>query len=92
MVTVVVTSLIVAYMLFDPAPWLVDLMQLTDLSINFRVFCLILALGGFACAWIAERKVFLWVARIIGKVRDTLWPQRKKRRKDYKILLEKMRM
>ena len=92
MVTIVATFLFCAYMLFDPGIWLTEIMQLTALSVSFKIFVLVLALGGFACAWIAERRVFLWVARLIGISHDVLWPQRRKKRKEYKLLLEGMRM
>ncbi|KAL6713089.1 hypothetical protein ACLMJK_009210 [Lecanora helva] len=90
-VTIVTTLLFAAYMLFDPGAWLVKIMQLTGMSTDFKAFLLVLAIGGFACAWIAERQVFLWVARILGKAHDTLWPHRKKKRKEYKLVLENMR-
>lgn len=91
-VTVVATSLFSAYMLFDPGTWLADLMVLTPMSLNFKAFLLVLALGGFACSRIAERKAFLWLARVLGKIHDKLWPHRRKKRKEYKLLLEEMRM
>lgn len=91
-VTVVATTLFSVYMLFDPGVWLANLMQLTDLSIDFKFVLLVLALGGLACAWIAERVMFLWLARLLGKLHDTLWPHRRKKRKEYKRLLEEMRM
>lgn len=91
-VTVVATSLFSAYMLFDPGTWLADLMVLTPMSLDFKAFLLILAVGGFACSWIAERRVFLWLARVLGKVHAILWPHRRKKRKEYKLLLEEMRM
>lgn len=86
------TSLFCAYILFDPGAWLADLMQLTFMSVDFKVFLLVLALGGLACAWMAERYVFLLVARFLGKAHDTVWPHRRKKRKEYKLLLEGMRM
>lgn len=92
MVTLVATSLFSAYMLFDPGAWLASLMQLTYVSVDFKVFILVLALGGLASAWIAERQVFLWVAGLLGKLHDTLWPQRRKKQKEYKRLLGEMRM
>ena len=79
-------------MLFDPGAWLVKVMQLTEMTAGFKVFVLILVLGGFAIAWMAEKRVFVWAARIIGKVHGFLWPHRRKRRKEYKLLLEQMRM
>lgn len=79
-------------MLFDPGAWLSNLMQLTYMSVDFKVFVLVLALGGLACAWIAERRVFLQLAWLLGKLHDSLWPHRRKERKEYKRLLEEMRM
>ncbi|KAL8676574.1 MAG: hypothetical protein Q9186_006923 [Xanthomendoza sp. 1 TL-2023] len=89
-VTIVVALLFSSYMLFDPAAWLASSMQLTNMTARFRVFILILAVGGFACGWIAERKVFLLVARMVGQIHDFLWPQRRKQRKRYKTLLNGM--
>lgn len=79
-------------MLFDPGTWLSNLMQLTEMSFDFKVFLLVLALGGLACAWIAESRVFLWLARLLGMLHDKLWPHRCKKRKQYKRVLEEMRM
>ena len=67
-------------------------MQLTYLSIMFKLFIMILAIGGFGAAYIAERSIFIWLARLIGDFKDTVLPSRKKKRKEYKLLLEKMRM
>ncbi|KAL8996775.1 MAG: hypothetical protein Q9169_003798 [Polycauliona sp. 2 TL-2023] len=55
-VTIVVALLFCTYMLFDPAAWLASSMQLTPMTVQFRVFILILAVGGFACALLAERR------------------------------------
>ena len=78
-------------MLLDPAESFARFMQLTYLSINFKIFMIVLAIGGFACAYISESNIFPWLARIVGKTHDRIWPQRKKKRKEYKLLLEKMR-
>lgn len=91
-VTVVASSLFTLYMLFDPGAWLANLMQLTDMSVDFKVFVLLLGLGGLACAWTAERRVFLLLARLLGKLHDKLWPHRRKKQKEYKRLLKEMRM
>jgi len=85
---------IATYMLFDPADWLFDLMQLTDMTWRFRVFILALATGGFACAYLAERVLFQQVARGIGMLGQRIRSARGlggKKRKEYKIILEKMR-
>ncbi|KAL8734944.1 MAG: hypothetical protein Q9166_001296 [cf. Caloplaca sp. 2 TL-2023] len=86
-VTIVVALLFSSYMLFDPAAWLASSMQLTNVTPQFRFFILALAIGGFACAWIAERRVFLLVAHMFGKLHDFVWPHRRKKRKQYKTLL-----
>ncbi|MCJ1461071.1 hypothetical protein MMC28_011453, partial [Mycoblastus sanguinarius] len=90
-VTIVATFLFSAYMLFDPGAWLANLMQLTTMSVDFKVVILALALGGLACAWIAERRVFSWITRLIGKAHDVLWPHRRKKRREYKLVLAEMR-
>ena len=67
-------------------------MQLTFLSISFKGFLLVLAAGGFACSFLAERKVFPLLAKAIGEFHDWMWPSRRKKRKEYKLLIEKMRI
>ena len=91
-VTIVIALLFSSYMLFDPAEALTSFMQLTGMSAEFESFILALALGGFACAWIAERRVFPWLARVVGRKHIIRWPGHIKQRKRYKILLEKMRI
>ena len=89
MVTIVATSLFVAYMLLDPGAWLAKIMQLTNLSAGFEFFLLMLAMGGFACAWLAERRVFVWAAQLIGQIYGALLPHRRKKKKEYKLILAK---
>ena len=90
-VTIVAALLFSAYMLLDPGAGLSKFMQLTEMPVDFKVFILGLALGGLACAWVAERYLFLWLARHIGKIHDHIWPRHLKQRKQYKILLDQMR-
>ena len=80
------------YMLFDPSAGLAEFMQLTYLSVTFKLFIIVLATGGFAVAYVSERSIFIWLARIIGNVYAQLRPSHKKKRKEYKLLLEKMRI
>ncbi|KAI4165799.1 MAG: hypothetical protein LQ342_000742 [Letrouitia transgressa] len=91
-VTVVVALLFSLYMLLDPNRWLTSLMQLTDMSLAFKVYILASALGGFAVALVAERYVFHWIARGVGVVRDMIRPHRRKKRKLYKQILEGLRI
>ena len=79
-------------MLLDPGAWLVHLMQLTPMDIEFKIYILMLAFGGSLCAWAAERQGFLWIARWLGKAHDTLSPKRRKKRKEYKRLLVDMQI
>ncbi|KAI9750468.1 MAG: hypothetical protein M4579_006458 [Chaenotheca gracillima] len=91
-VTIVVTLIISTYMLFDPAVWLQRFMELTDMSMNFKLFLVVLAVGGFACSWIAEKHVLPRLAKVIGKANQKLRPSHRKKRKLYKTLLEEMRI
>jgi cation-transporting ATPase 13A2 len=81
-----------SYMLFDPAPWLSDLMELTWMSMSFRIFVVVLAVGGFACSYTAERILFPPMAKWIGKMNARLRPAHKKKRKEYKLISEDMRI
>ena len=90
-VTMVVSVLISSYMLFDPARWLYDLMQLTPMSPTFKIFIVFLALSGFLCANGAERVLFPHLARFIGRLNDGLRPKHRKKRKEYKVIEDSMR-
>lgn len=79
-------------MLFDPAIWLASLMQLTKTPLEFKIFLLALALGGLFWAWVVEKYLSIWIARILGKAYALVWPQSVKKRKAYKIILEEMRI
>lgn len=91
-VTIVAASLFCAYMLLDPAAWLARVMQLTPMPGDFKIFILVLALGGLACAWVAERRVFPIFARQIGNLYPLIRPRYRKKRKEYKLVLADMRI
>ena len=91
-ITTVAAVLFSLYMLLDPSAGFAAFMQLTYLSIKFKIFVMVLAAGGFVCAYVAERSVFTWFSRLIGKVQALVFPQRRKKRKEYKLQLEKMRI
>ncbi|KAI7563172.1 hypothetical protein KC343_g21528 [Hortaea werneckii] len=80
-----------SYMLFDPAPWLASLMELTWMSVNFRIFVLVLGIGFFACSYLAEKQIFPRLARWIGRVSQRIRGKVKKR-KTYKVILEEMKV
>lgn len=91
-ITIVATVLFSMYLLLDPAEGLAEFMQLTYLSLDFKGFMLFIAAVGFACAYVAERRGFPWLAKAVGKVHDWAWPHRRKKRKEYKLLSERMRI
>lgn len=86
-----VTLAVSTYILFDPAPWLFDLMDLTPMSPAFKIFILGLGLGGFVCMYLAERLLFPHLSKWIGKVK-TEWRGKTKKRKEYKVILDDMRI
>ncbi|KAF2811181.1 P-type ATPase-like protein [Mytilinidion resinicola] len=90
-ITMVVTLLVATYMLFDPAHWLYKLMDLTKMDMGFKVFILVLAAGGFAISYTAEKYLLPRLARGIGRFTVWLRPQWRKKRKEYKVVLESMR-
>ena len=91
-ITIVVAILFSVYLLVDPGISLSSFMQLTEVSVGFKVFILILAGSNFMCAWISEKRVFPWLAGFLGKAHDRIWPQHQKKRKVYKQVMEKMRV
>ncbi|KAL3425620.1 p-type ATPase [Phlyctema vagabunda] len=90
-VTIVVTLLFSSYMLFDPSEWLAKFMQLTQMSWDFKVFILVLGLGYVALAWIAENYVLPRLAKYLGMFKQSL-TKTPKQRKQYKLILEAMRV
>jgi cation-transporting ATPase 13A3/4/5 len=87
----VVTLLVASYMLFDPAQWLSKLMDLTYMDMGFKVFILVLAGGGFVVSYTAEKYLLPRLAWGIGHFKVWLRPQWRKKRKEYKVVLESMR-
>jgi cation-transporting ATPase 13A3/4/5 len=89
--TVIVADLTFSgYMLFRPSTWIKQVMQLTYLSDAFATWLLGLVLGSFLFAWLAERKLFPQLARIIGRLQSLMRPGHQKQRRQYKTLLEDM--
>jgi len=88
-VTIVATLLFSCYMLLDPAVWLARFMQLTDMSLNFRIFVLVLGCGYFLLAWVAEKHLLPRLAKLLGLAKEKLgkFP---KQRKTYKLIQAKM--
>ncbi|KAI2643480.1 hypothetical protein GGS21DRAFT_496608 [Xylaria nigripes] len=83
MTTIVLALLVVMYMVFAPAHWLRNFMELTKIDASFKVTLLLL--GGFymALAWFGETYVFQRLARAVGT---------KKKRREYKVISEQMQI
>ncbi|KAF3031926.1 hypothetical protein E8E12_001710 [Didymella heteroderae] len=81
------------YMLFDPADWVMSVMELTDMDVPFKVFLLVLGLGNFAVAYLAEGYLLPGLAKWIGvlevKIGGEKW---RKQRKQYKVIQESIMM
>lgn len=67
-------------------------MQLTWMSDGFRTWLLVVAFGAFAFSWMGEAILFPRLARIMGHARTRLQPNYRKKRQQYKVLLEEMRL
>lgn len=83
---------ITTYLLLDPANWLSDFMELTYMSFSYKMFILILAVASFAISYFSEMLIFPRLAALIGKAREKLSKGNRKKRKEYKLVLESMRM
>ena len=90
-ITMGTTLAISSYILFDPAKWLYNLMHLTQTGHWFKIFILVLGMGGFACSYLAEKQFFPRLAKWIGKA-NTKWRGKQKKRKEYKLILEDVRI
>ena len=77
-------------MLFDPADWLYRFMELTYMTWDFRVFILVLGIGYFFIAWVGEQYIFPRLAKYLGLLRQKMG--KKKERKQYKLIQERMRI
>lgn len=88
--TILVNLFLSSYMLWGPPKWMVRVMQLTFLSGSFKIWLTAFALGSFLLSWVAERKLFPRLARVLRRVYLLLRPGYRKRRRQYKVLLEDM--
>ena len=91
-VTLALALAISLYMLLDPAQWLSSFMDLTEMSLDYEMFLLALALAGFAVAYLAEQYVFTIMAKYIGRLKKVLRPSHPKKRKQYKVIREEIEL
>ncbi|KAJ5736601.1 uncharacterized protein N7483_001726 [Penicillium malachiteum] len=88
--TIIIDLSLAAWMLFRPSEWVKSIMQLTWMSDTYRGCALGFAIGMFALSWISETAVSPKLARILGHARTRLQPNYRKKRRQYKVLLEEM--
>lgn len=78
-------------MIANPARWFYDLMQLSSMSWDYNLFLVLLGFMYLALAWIYEKFLSLRLARLIGTA-DKWITGRAKRRKQYKLIQEEMKV
>lgn len=84
-----VALLVTLDLVLGPAKWVGHLMQLTYISWDFKLLIIGLGVLYFALAYIGEHYLFQRLARIIGHV-TTAVTKKTKKRKEYKVIQEKM--
>ncbi|KAJ5081402.1 hypothetical protein NUU61_009666 [Penicillium alfredii] len=89
--TILIDLLVAGYMVFRPSEWVLDVMQLTWMSSGFKTWLVALAFGTFTVSWMAEQKLLPHLARILGHIRARVQPNYRKKRRQYKVLLDGMR-
>ncbi|PCG95941.1 ATPase, P-type, K/Mg/Cd/Cu/Zn/Na/Ca/Na/H-transporter [Penicillium occitanis (nom. inval.)] len=91
LVTLFLTLALSTFMLSETSDIVMTVMQLTPIPWSFEFFLVILAICSFAASWVAENYVFPALARIIGYTIALVRPKQEKNRRQYKVLLERMR-
>ncbi|KAL2263022.1 hypothetical protein VTK26DRAFT_8547 [Humicola hyalothermophila] len=88
-VTIATTLSITLLMVAGPPGWLFKLMQLTYVSLDFKLLIVGLGMLYFCLAWLGEHRVFQPLAGLIGRVKQSVL-KRPKKRKQYKLIQEQM--
>ncbi|EFX01083.1 p-type ATPase [Grosmannia clavigera kw1407] len=88
--TIAVTLAATGYMVVNPVHWVKKAMQLTKISWSFKLVVLGLGLAYLFAAKIADVWVLPAAARLVGRAKLALTGHPKKR-KEYKLILERMR-
>ncbi|KAJ4319945.1 hypothetical protein N0V94_003615 [Neodidymelliopsis sp. IMI 364377] len=90
--TIFIALALSVYMLFDPADWVMRVMEITDMDAGFKTFLLLLGVGNFAVAWVAEGYLLPGLAKWVGVLKQRVRGGEAKKRKAYKVIQESMRM
>lgn len=86
---IAIALLITLDLVLGPARWVSHLMQLTYISWDFKLLIVGLGVLYVTLAWIGEHYLFQRLARFIGRV-TTAVTKKTKKRKEYKLIQEKM--
>ncbi|KAI1503516.1 hypothetical protein F5X99DRAFT_425362 [Biscogniauxia marginata] len=92
MTTITVTLVLATYMVISPSRAVEKLMELTATSPSFKLTVVLLGLAYLLLSWAAENYVFPRLARAIGHARLALGVGKPKKRKEYKIIAERMQI
>lgn len=82
---------ITVYMVLGPSHALHHAMQLTHMSMDFKLEILGLGAAFLAVSWLSEHYVFHKAAKAIGWARFAITKEPKKR-KEYKVIQERMKI
>ncbi|SPN98873.1 related to cation translocating ATPases [Cephalotrichum gorgonifer] len=89
--TIIITLLLTLHMVLGPFRPVKKLMQLTKTRWDFQLFMALLGVVYLVIAWSSEVALFPWLARVFGVVKQRV-TKREKKRKEYKLILEGIRM
>lgn len=90
MATIALALMVTAYMVLAPAHWLRKTMQLTQMSWDYELFLVGLGIAFLVVAWAFERHLAMRLAKLVGRVQERV-SGTVKRRKEYKMIQERMR-
>ncbi|EMR10858.1 hypothetical protein PNEG_01004 [Pneumocystis murina B123] len=81
----------VTYFLFKPATWIYEILELSYLKFDFCLFILGLAIFNYIISWVAEKYIFLPIARHLTSIIKMLFfPHKAKQRKRYKVVQDSL--
>lgn len=89
MATMVIALAVTLYMVLGPVKWVRHLMQLTHMSLDFRILIIAIGAAYLCLAWAGEMHVFQRLARMIGRAKQAV-ARSPKKRKQYKTIQERM--
>jgi cation-transporting ATPase 13A3/4/5 len=92
LVTIGIDLALSIFMMTGSSKVFTRVMQLTRMSTEYKIFLVFLALCSLVISWIGEKRLFPYLARVLGRGFLRLRPNRQKKRRQYKVVQEEMRM